>query len=182
MIREAVGHRRVRALPVGGRMSGGLAIGLRSCAGGWRMICSMLRSYWCSVSQCFQLVVYVEMQSSRDRETRTLFLSCRCLAAQLLRLTRRLGVGLDSLWAVLLRIPVDVSKSVLHPLKLHNHIAMSVARNFPMIRIARGCGTRVDKVGGATQAGLCVSHLNFTFKPQIDTTAPLDGHTHMFPA
>lgn len=61
-----------------------------------------------SVTQYLWVVVYVEGQFFRCRSIRTLLLSCRCLAAQLLRLTRRLEVGLNSLYAVTLRIPVDV--------------------------------------------------------------------------
>ena len=88
-------------------MFGGLAIGLRSCAGGWRMTCLMLGSSW-----CFQLAdipsrdLYGSTILSRCRKIQTLLLSRCCLAAQLLRLTRRLEVGLDMLYAILLRITI----------------------------------------------------------------------------
>lgn len=51
--------------------------------------------------------MYIQVQSVGRRSIRTPLLSSRCLAAQLLCLTRRLEVGLGMLYAALLRIPID---------------------------------------------------------------------------
>jgi hypothetical protein len=72
--------------------------------------------------------------SFRCRRIETLLLSRCCLVAQLLRLTRRLEVGLGMLYDISLRIPSD-RRCGLDVLDLCNHVATGrVDKNYLYVR------------------------------------------------